>query len=58
MKKYSHRKMVFPDPVGFLYDYEDIKDREIVALIASSIAYGRVAQINKSVANILKPVDK
>lgn len=52
--KYSSREYVYPDPVGFLYDFEDIKNREIAALVASSLAYGRVAQINKSVASVLE----
>lgn len=56
--KYSKRELVFPDPVGFLYEFEDIKDKEITGLIASSLAYGRVIQINKSVdlvINKMKP---
>ncbi len=52
--KYNHREFVHPDPLEFLYPYEDIRDREIVALIASSLAYGRVAQILKSVSNALE----
>jgi uncharacterized protein (TIGR02757 family) len=51
--KYSHKKYVYPDPVGFLYNYEHPEDREIAGLIASSLAYGRVAQIHKSVSAIL-----
>ena len=50
---YNKREFVNPDPLQFLYDYKDIRDREIVGLIASSLAYGRVAQIIKSVANVL-----
>jgi len=48
--KYNKRRYVHPDPLEFLYSYKDIRDREIVGLIASSIAYGRVAQILKSVS--------
>jgi uncharacterized protein (TIGR02757 family) len=51
--KYNQRKYVHPDPLGFLYQYTNIKDREIVALVASSLAYGRVAQILKSVSEVL-----
>ena len=51
---YNRKKFVHPDPLEFLYDYKDIKDRELVALIASSLAYGRVAQILKSVSIVLK----
>ncbi|MDY6863707.1 MAG: DUF2400 family protein, partial [Thermodesulfobacteriota bacterium] len=39
--KYNHRKFVHPDPLEFLYHYKDLRDREIAALIASSLAYGR-----------------
>ncbi len=51
---YNHREFVHPDPLEFLYDYPDIRDRELVGLIASSLAYGRVAQILKSVASVLE----
>lgn len=51
--KYTRREMIFPDPVGFLYEYQNPLDREIVALVVSSLAYGRVAQINKSVSLVL-----
>jgi len=47
------REFVHPDPLEFLYDYEDLRDREIVGLIASSLAYGRVFQINRSGSIIL-----
>lgn len=56
-KKLNRRDLVDPDPLVFLYDFDDIKDREIVGLISSSVAYGRVAQILKSVRKILKPMD-
>ena len=50
---YNKRVYVSPDPLQFLYDYEKIRDREVVGLIASSLAYGRVAQILKSVGRVL-----
>ena len=53
-KRYNRRKLVHPDPLEFLYHYPDVRDREIVGLIASSLAYGRVAQILKSVSNVLE----
>lgn len=52
-KTVNHRKMVHPDPLEFLYRYESLKDREIAGLIAACLAYGRVAQILKSVAGVL-----
>ncbi|MDA3897637.1 MAG: TIGR02757 family protein [Desulfobacteraceae bacterium] len=51
--QYNQRQYVHPDPLEYLYHYDDIKDREIVGLIASSLAYGKVAQILKSVSNVL-----
>ena len=50
---YARRELVNPDPLYFLYSYNDLRDREIVGLIASSLAYGRVAQIMKSVERVL-----
>ena len=49
----NHRRYVHPDPLEFLYSYRRSADREIVALVASSLAYGRVAQILKSVSDVL-----
>lgn len=51
---YNSRKWVHPDPLEFLYEYPDFKDREVAGLIASSLAYGRVAQILKSVSGVLE----
>ena len=53
-EKYNRCIFVHPDPLEFLYRYDDPLDREIVGLIASSLAYGRVAQILKSVASVLE----
>ncbi len=51
---YNQREFVNPDPLVFLYDYEDKKDREIVGLIASCLAYGRVEMILKTVGHVLE----
>jgi uncharacterized protein (TIGR02757 family) len=53
-EKYNRREFVHPDPLEFLYHYDDPCDREIAGLIASSLAYGRVAQILKSVSSVLE----
>jgi uncharacterized protein (TIGR02757 family) len=53
-EKYNQRVYVHPDPLEFLYGYDDIQDREIVGLIAASLAYGKVAQILKSVGMVLE----
>ena len=52
----NRREYVHPDPLEFLYDYDNLADREIVGLIASSLAYGRVGQILKSVADVLRRI--
>jgi uncharacterized protein (TIGR02757 family) len=53
-EKINRREYVHPDPLEFLYNYDDIKDREIVGLICAGLAYGRVAQILNSVSSVLK----
>jgi len=50
---YNHREFISPDPLEFLWLYDDPLDREIVGLLASALAYGRVAQINKSISIVL-----
>ena len=52
--RYNHRCFVHPDPLEFLYRYENPMEREIVGLIASCLAYGKVAQILRSVSLILE----
>ena len=41
------------DPLEFVHRYSRSEDREIVGLIASCLAYGRVAGIKKSVEKVL-----
>lgn len=55
---YNRREIINPDPLYFLYQYENLKDREVVGLIASSLAYGRVAQIMKSTERVLACLGK
>ncbi len=55
-RQYHQRAYVHPDPLEFLYAWENVKEREIVGLVASSLAYGRVAQILKSVSAILEKI--
>jgi uncharacterized protein (TIGR02757 family) len=52
--RYNQRAFVDPDPLLFLYGYPDLRDREIVGLIASCLAYGRVEMIMKTVGAVLK----
>jgi uncharacterized protein (TIGR02757 family) len=53
---YNRRELVQPDPLSFLYRCDDLLDREVVGLVASSLAYGRVTQILKSVEKVLIPM--
>jgi len=53
-QRYNRREFVHPDPLEFLYRYDDPRDREIAALVASGLAYGRVRQILKSVESVLE----
>ena len=42
-----------PDPLEYLHKFKSRRDREIVGLVASSLAYGRVAGIRKSIERVL-----
>jgi uncharacterized protein (TIGR02757 family) len=54
---YNRREFVHPDPLEVLYKYDDLPDREVVALVASSLAYGGVRQILRSVNAVLDRMD-
>jgi uncharacterized protein (TIGR02757 family) len=54
--EWNHRDLVHPDPLEFVHAYDDARDREIVGLVAASLAYGRVQQIVASVAAALEPL--
>lgn len=56
-KEYNKRGLISPDPLEFLFSYNNKNDREIVGLIASSLAYGRVSQILKSINLVLEAMD-
>ena len=51
--RYNHRDLIKPDPMQFLYQYSNRADMEIVAFLASALAYGRVQQIEKSLTDLL-----
>jgi len=54
---YNKYEFLHPDPLEFLHGYSDLRDREVVGIIASSLAYGRVEQIIKSVSWVLDQMD-
>ncbi len=53
-QRYNKRELVDPDPLLFLYNYKKPEDREVIGLVAATLAYGRVAQILKSVKIVLQ----
>jgi uncharacterized protein (TIGR02757 family) len=53
-ERLNRREFVHPDPLEFLYRYDEPPDREVAGLVASSLAYGRVAQILRSVGRALE----
>ena len=57
-QRFNRRRYVHPDPLEFLYPYRDLRDREIVGLIASSLAYGRVNQILEAVSKVLDGMNR
>lgn len=52
-RRYNRREFVHPDPLEFLYRYADPRDREVVGLVAASLAVGRVAMILRNVETVL-----
>jgi len=53
-RKYNKKQYIHPDPLEFLFHYQCLCDREIVAMVASSLAYGNVKQILNSVSRVLE----
>lgn len=50
----DRRQSVESDPVSFVHRFSEVDDREIVGLLASSLAYGNVVVIKRSVEAVLK----
>ncbi|HEY9160245.1 MAG TPA: TIGR02757 family protein [Desulfomonilia bacterium] len=57
-RAYNHYEYIHPDPLEFVYRYPEGPDREVVGLIVSCLAYGRVAQILKSAGTVLDTMGK
>ena len=51
--RYNRREFIGSYPLQFVYDYSNPADMEVVALLAADLAYGRVQQIQKSLADLL-----
>lgn len=52
-REYNRPEWISPDPLECVIPFENTRDREIAALVASSLAYGRIRQILKSVRKVL-----
>jgi len=52
----NRQECVSHDPLSFVHRYTDDGDREVAGFIASSLAYGRVMQIHRSVESVLNPM--
>jgi uncharacterized protein (TIGR02757 family) len=55
---YNRAVFIKPDPLQFLYEYDDPLEREVVGMVASSLAFGNVAQILASVRSVLDRMKK
>ena len=53
-RRYNRREMIRSDPLRFVYQYSKPADMEIAAFLASALAYGRVAQIERSLTDLFK----
>ncbi|MBI4556779.1 MAG: TIGR02757 family protein [Candidatus Hydrogenedentes bacterium] len=51
--RYNRPEYITPDPLQFVVGYPDVRDREIAGMIASSLAFGNIAQILRSISGIL-----
>jgi uncharacterized protein (TIGR02757 family) len=54
----NHHRFIYPDPLHFVYCYETKQDRELAGFIASSLAFGRVSQINKTLQNLFRRIGR
>lgn len=52
-RRFHHRRYLPTDPLQVLYRFEDPDDREVVALIAASLAYGNVKAILGGIEDVL-----
>jgi len=46
-----------PDPLEFVHRFSEPRDQEVAGLIAASLAYGRVAQIRKTIGKVMEAME-
>lgn len=54
--EYHREEYIYPDPLSPVLSYKNAEDREVAAIIASSLALGRVDFILKAVNSVLLPL--
>ena len=52
--QYNRKSYIDPDPLLFLYNYKELRDRELAGFMAACLAYGRVELIMKTVGGVLE----
>jgi uncharacterized protein (TIGR02757 family) len=55
---YNRKEFIHPDPLEFVHRYDDPADQEVAGLIASGLAYGRVAQILQSLEKVFEALKR
>ena len=51
--RFNRREFALQDPIRYVYDYPEPADGEVVGLLSGLLAFGRVAQILRSVEGVL-----
>ena len=54
LRRHYDARFLDSDPVGIVRRFDNPRDREVVALLAAGLAYGRVASIRASVLSLLE----
>jgi uncharacterized protein (TIGR02757 family) len=54
---YNRREFLHTDPVSIVHEFSDRRDQEIVGLLVSCLAYGRVEMIKRSCRNLLERME-
>ncbi|HPN30053.1 MAG TPA: TIGR02757 family protein [bacterium] len=57
LNRIDYKTRISNDPVRFIYNYKEKKNRELAGFLASMLAYGRVEIIIAGVSSVLKKID-
>jgi uncharacterized protein (TIGR02757 family) len=55
---FNHYYCIYPDPLHFVYHYKTALDRELAGFISSSLAFGRVSQINRTLRDLFARIEQ